>query len=98
MAVDREESYVVFTSEDWRSSFVQYLIEAILPQKHIEKYKLKRLVVRYFLREGILFKKWYDGDPLRCLGLEEVREMIKEVHTGECGEHQRKKKLYLCML
>ena len=98
MAVDREESYAIFTSEDWRSPFVQYLIEAILPQKHSEKYKLKRLVVRYFLREGILFKKGYDGDPLRCLGLKEVREMIKEVHTGECGEHQGKKKLYRCML
>ena len=64
MATDRGESYVVFTSEDWRSSFVQYLTECILPQKHSKKYKLKRLAVRYFLPEGILFKKGYDGDPL----------------------------------
>jgi len=25
LAMDREESYAVFTSENWRSSFVQYL-------------------------------------------------------------------------
>ena len=24
--------------------------------------------------------------------------MIKEVHSGECGEHQGKKKLYRCLL
>ena len=42
--VDRAESYALFTSEDWRSPFRQYLIEDILPQKHTERYKLKRKV------------------------------------------------------
>ena len=46
----------------------------------------------------VFFKKGYDGGPLRCLGPEEVKEMIKEVHSGECGEHQGKKKLYRCLL
>ena len=31
LAADREESYVVFIGEDWRSSFMQYLTEGILP-------------------------------------------------------------------
>ena len=48
----------------------------------------KRLATRYFLYNAILFKKGYDGDPLRCLGPEEAKDMIKEVHSGECGEHQ----------
>ena len=48
--------------------------------------------------KGVLFKKGYDGDPLRCLGPEVAKEMIKEVHVGECEEHQRKKKLYRCLL
>ena len=52
---DREESYAVFVSEDWRSPFMQYLAEGILPQKHSEKYKLKRLVTRYFLDNMVLF-------------------------------------------
>jgi len=77
---------------------VQYLTKGILLQKHSEKYKLKRIAAHYFLHEGILFKKGYDGDPLRYLGPEEAREMIKEIHAGECGEHQGKKKLYRCLL
>jgi len=32
------------------------------------------------------------------LGPEEAGEMLKEVHVGECGEHQGKKKLYRCIL
>ena len=53
LVVDREESYAVFTIEDWRSSFIQYLTEGVLPQKHSERYKLRKLVTRYFLHEGI---------------------------------------------
>ena len=66
---------------------MQYLAEGILPQKHSEKYKPKRLETRYFLDNMVLFKKGYDGDPLRCLGPEEAKEMIKEIHSRECGEH-----------
>ena len=98
LAADREESYAVFVSNDWRSPFTQYLIEGILPQKYSERYKLKRLATHYFLHNMVIFKKGYDGDPLRCLSSEEAKEMIKEVHSGECGEHQGKKKLYRCLL
>ena len=55
LVADKEESYTVFTSEDWRSLFVHYLTEGILPQKHSKKYKLKKLAVRYFLHKDILF-------------------------------------------
>ena len=51
-----------------------------------------------FLHNAVIFKKGCDGNPLRCLGPEEAKEMIKEVHSGECGEHQRKKRLYRCLL
>lgn len=98
LAVDREETYAVFTSEDWRSPFMQYLAEGVLSQKHSERYMLRKLAACYFLHEDILFKNGYDGNPLRYLGPEEAKEMIKEVHAEECKEHQGKKKLYRCML
>ena len=56
LATDREESYAVFIKEDWRSSFMQYLAEGVLPQRHSERYKLKRLATRYFLHNMVLFK------------------------------------------
>ena len=88
----------MFISEDQRSPFIRYLTEGIPPQKYSERYKLKRLATRYFLHNTIIFKKGYDGDPLRCLGPEKAKEIIKEVHSRECGEHQGKKKLYRCLL
>ena len=56
LAADKEESYAMFTSEDWRSPFTQYLTEGILPQKYSERYKLRRLTTRYFLHNIVLFK------------------------------------------
>ena len=98
MTIDREESHIVFTMEDWRSPFIGYLGEGILPQKHGERYKFRKLATRYFLHEGILFKKRYDGDPLQCLRPEEANDMLKEVHSRKYGEHQGRKKLYRCIL
>lgn len=50
------------------------------------------------MHKEILLKKGYDGDPLRCLGPREAKEMLKEVHFGKCGVHQGKKKLYRYIL
>ena len=98
LVANKEESYTIFVSKDWRSPFTQYLTEGILPQKHSERYKLKRLAARYFSYDAVLFKKGYDGDPLRCLGPKEAKDMIKEVHSGECRDHRGKKKFYRCLL
>ena len=85
MAIDKEESYVMFANEDWRSPFIQYLTKGNLPQKHNERNKLRKLETHYFLHEGILLRKGYNRDLLQCLGPEEDGEMLKEVHTRECG-------------
>uniref|UniRef100_A0A2N9I1Y0 RNA-directed DNA polymerase n=1 Tax=Fagus sylvatica TaxID=28930 RepID=A0A2N9I1Y0_FAGSY len=38
------------------------------------------------------------GIPLRCLSLSESQTVMKEAHSGECGEHQGKKRLYQLLL
>jgi len=43
------------------------------------------------LHDGVLFKKGYDGDPLRCLGPKEASEMIKEVHAESVGSTKGRK-------
>ena len=88
-----EESYAMFTSNDWRIPFLEYLIEGILPDNQDEAYCLKRMATRYFVDGGVLFRKGFDGDPLRCLGTLKAQFVMQEVHLGECGDHQGKKRL-----
>uniref|UniRef100_A0A2N9HPJ3 Reverse transcriptase n=1 Tax=Fagus sylvatica TaxID=28930 RepID=A0A2N9HPJ3_FAGSY len=78
--------------------FLEYLIENILPQTSQAAVRIKKLATRYFVEGGILFRKGFHGDPLRCLSLAESQTVMKEAHSGECGEHQGKKRLYQLLL
>ena len=87
------ESCAVLTTSNWPIPFLEYLIEGILPDNHEKAYRLKKLATRYFVEEGILFRKRFNGEPLRCLGTPKVQSVMQEVHAGESGDHQGKRRL-----
>ena len=88
--MDREESYAVFVTEDWQTPFMEYLAQGILPIDRALAHQLKKLTVKYFLQNGILFKMGYTRDPLRCLGPRKAKEAVKEVHSDDYGNHPGK--------
>ena len=79
---------------DNETPFMEYLAQGILPTDRTLAHQLRKLAVRYFLQNGILFKKGYAEDPVRCLGPREVREDVREVHSSDCGSHLGKRRLY----
>ena len=68
---ESDQVYATFISNDWCTPFLEYLIENILPQTSKAVTQLKKLATRYFVEGGILFRKGFHGDPLRCLNLAE---------------------------
>ena len=80
----------MFTVEDLRISFIEYLDQGILPTDRTLAHQLKKLVDKYFLQNGILFKRGYSGDPLRCLGPKEGREVVREVIPVNVGVTREK--------
>ena len=94
LSMDKEECHAVFVTKDWRTPFMEYLARGILPIDKILAHQLRKLAVRYFLQNGILFKKRYSGDPLRCLGPREAKEAIREVHSSNCESHPGKRRLF----
>jgi ribonuclease HI len=95
---ENEQVCATFLSSDWRTPFLEYFIEGILPRTGKEAARIRKLSTRYFMESGILFRKGFHGDPLRCLSLAESQTLMKEAHSGECGEHQGKKRLYQLLL
>jgi hypothetical protein len=93
-----EEVCATFISTDWRTPFLEYFLEGILPPNPKDVYRLKRLALRYFVEGGTLFRKGFHGELLRCLSLLKSQMVIRETHAGKCGEHQGKKRLYQCLL
>jgi len=76
----------LITSPGWRSPIIYYLKDGTLLDDRAEARKLQHMGTRYVLLGDILYKKFYFNfhfDPyLRCLGLEEARKMMQEIHDG----------------
>jgi hypothetical protein len=76
-----EDVSATFVSTDWRTPFLEYLLEGILPSNSKDVYRLKRLALRYFMEGGTLFRKGFHGEPLRCLSPSESQMVMKETHA-----------------
>jgi ribonuclease HI len=70
--------------DDWRKEIVDYLEN---PSRKVSR-KLRYTTIKFVLLDGHLFYKLLDGVLLQCLGPEEAKKMMSEVHDGLCGAHQ----------
>jgi hypothetical protein len=70
--------------DDWRKEIGDYLED---PSRKVSR-KLRYKAIKFVLLDGSLFYKSLDGVLLRCLGPEEAKKMMSEVHDGICGAHQ----------
>jgi hypothetical protein len=57
------------------------------PRKTMDK-KVKRQVLKYASIEDELYWRTIDGVLLKCLGEEQAKVAVWEVHDGICGAHQ----------
>ncbi|KAK9911758.1 hypothetical protein M0R45_035649 [Rubus argutus] len=93
-----EEACTLTISEDWRDLYLAFLIEGTLPANTKDAYRLRNAAKKYFVDGESLYRKGYNGEPLTCLGPAESQQVLQEVHAGECGEHQGKRKLHRPLL
>jgi ribonuclease HI len=71
----------------WISEIWDYLKENILPEDHVSAERIERLAKRYTMVEGDLYRHGANGILMRCITQEEGRELLAEIHGGECGSH-----------
>ncbi|XP_021825361.1 uncharacterized protein LOC110766353 [Prunus avium] len=93
-----EESFTISFAEDWRAPYLAFFIEGILPSNTKHAHKLKKTLKRYFIDGSTLYRKGFNGEPLKCLGESEAQQVMQEIHAGECGEHQGMKRLHRQLL
>jgi hypothetical protein len=70
--------------DDWRKEIVDYLEN---PSRKVSR-KLRYKAIKFVLLDGRLFYKSLDGVSLQCIGQDEAKKMMSEVHDGLCGAHQ----------
>ncbi|XP_074318512.1 uncharacterized protein LOC141655325 [Silene latifolia] len=72
---------------DWRVPYLNWLRDGTLPEDRKEAQSFRIKASRYIMIDNILFRKSLAGPCLRCLGKEEAETVLKDVHSGECGNH-----------
>jgi len=71
-------------ADDWRKEIIDYLKD---PSKKVER-RIRFQATKYVLLEDELYYRTIDGILLRCLGDDEAKSLMGEIHEGVCGAHQ----------
>jgi hypothetical protein len=70
--------------EDCRKPLVDYLHN---PSSSVDR-KIRRWALKLVFDGGELYRRTADDLLLKCLGLDQARLAMAEVHEGICGTHQ----------
>ncbi|XP_062080085.1 uncharacterized protein LOC133784830 [Humulus lupulus] len=85
----------VSETQNLRRPYQEYFQDKVTPCDKKEKEKLLRRISKYCLKDNNdLYRKGFNGKLLRCISNEEAEEVMKEIHHGDCREHQGGRKLY----
>ena len=72
------------SADDWRKKIIDYLRD---PSKKVER-RVRFQATKYVLVEDELYDRTIHGVLLKCLGDEEAKSLMGEIHEGVCGAHQ----------
>ncbi|GKC19581.1 reverse transcriptase domain-containing protein [Tanacetum coccineum] len=65
----------------------KYLAEEILPTDIKRARAIRRKSWRFAIINGILYKKFFLGPWLRCVGPLQANYVLREIHEGSCSMH-----------
>ncbi|GJU67085.1 reverse transcriptase domain-containing protein [Tanacetum coccineum] len=65
----------------------EYIEHGIRPEDVAEARTIQEKARNYTIEEGVLYRKSYLGPLLLCIGPQQAKYRIKEIHMGSCGMH-----------
>ncbi|GKD83494.1 reverse transcriptase domain-containing protein, partial [Tanacetum coccineum] len=77
----------------WMTLIGEYIEKGILPNDPAEARTIREKVNNYTIEDGILYRKSYIGPLLCCIGPKQANYVIRELHMGSYGMHDRPRKV-----
>jgi len=82
---------VLIIEEDWQIQLIEFIKEFKLPPhvdpKSAEAARIIRHSKGFVLVSDNLYKRSTSGILMKCVTLEEGKNILKEIHEGVCGNH-----------
>ncbi|KAK1632810.1 hypothetical protein QYE76_007125 [Lolium multiflorum] len=79
--------FLVREAPTWVEPIKEFLINGTLPVDETESRRIQRRSKAYTIINGEVYKRSVTGVLQRCVEPEEGKEMLVEIHQGECGHH-----------
>jgi ribonuclease HI len=74
--------------DDWLLDFIAYIVEKRVPEDKVEREKIVWCVANYIVISTELYQRsTSNGVLMKCILRSEGRELLQEIHGGECGNH-----------
>jgi ribonuclease HI len=80
-------------SKDWRTKIIYFLQGNCLSDDEVYNKRMEARTRPYVIIEGELYKHGVCSPLLKCLSRTEGIELMKEIHVGSCGSHNRSRPL-----
>jgi hypothetical protein len=77
----------------WITELKDYVKNGNLPEDDTEAERIARQARLYCVKDGDLYRQRPNGVALRCVSAEEGRELLTDIHRGECSHHSSSKTL-----
>jgi hypothetical protein len=86
---DKSSETTTVDPNDCRTPLVRYLENP----GHIADRKVRRQALKYVMLDNTLYRRTIDSILLKCLGSDQSKIAMGEVHEGICGTHQSAHKM-----
>ncbi|KAF7141076.1 hypothetical protein RHSIM_Rhsim06G0084200 [Rhododendron simsii] len=80
---------------DWRKPYIDFLTEGTLPPDRVDMAIFKKRAPKFFIHNEELFRRSFEGKPLKCLAGLEISKALEVAHEAE---HQGRAKLFQHLL
>ncbi|CAL9017856.1 unnamed protein product, partial [Prunus brigantina] len=77
----------------WMSPIYAFLTDGTLPTDKSQARKIRYRAARYTIINDVLYKRGYTTPYLKCLTKEQGDYILREVHSGVCGDHSGSRSL-----
>ena len=71
----------------WTTEFKDYLMQGTLPEKEEDAECVARQATTYCIQDGELYRKRPNDVSLCCISREQGKELLADIHGGDCGHH-----------
>ncbi|XP_024027555.1 uncharacterized protein LOC112093419 [Morus notabilis] len=89
----KPEVMLVNFQPSWMDPIIRYMVDDELPKDRQLAKRTRYQASRYTMHDDILYRRGYSTPLLRCLGEEEVKNVLSEVHSRICGNHAMRQSL-----